>query len=302
MASNINSGIINDFTIRPKNLAQYTAFRGVVDYTQIGQFNPYETGYSFLKVISMPKYIEQLAKLDSGVQTMVNAVKHTLEYEFKGLSGLPDISSDTATISDGVNEMQMVNKVTMDTSIQVTSTFYEKSGSLLTKFSEYYLTGIKDRMSQAKTYHGLIKNGYMNPGWENEVFTFMYFVTDNSYLRLERAVLLTNAQLTKADISMYDSTKGDIGVHETSYEFNCFPVMGYEVDAAANTLLHDITGVNVSATDTVGNVSYSVDSSVTDPAALDSNDYLYGVLNPNDTTGSSINTLVTAANTAKGSV
>ena len=302
MASNINTGIINDFTIRPKNLAQYTAFRGVVDYTQIGQFNPYETGYSFLKVISMPKYIEQLAKLDSGVQTMVNAVKHTLEYEFKGLSGLPDISSDTATISDGVNEMQMVNKVTMDTSIQVTSTFYEKSGSLLTKFSEYYLTGIKDRMSQAKTYHGLIKNGYMNPGWENEVFTFMYFVTDNSYLRLERAVLLTNAQLTKADISMYDSTKGDIGVHETSYEFNCFPVMGYEVDAAANTLLHDITGVNVSATDTVGNVSYSVDSSVTDPAALDSNDYLYGVLNPNDTTGSSINTLVTAANTAKGSV
>lgn len=302
MASNINSGIINDFTIRPKNLAQYTAFRGVVDYTQIGQFNPYETGYSFLKVISMPKYIEQLAKLDSGVQTMVNAVKHTLEYEFKGLSGLPDISSDTATISDGVNEMQMVNKVTMDTSIQVTSTFYEKSGSLLTKFSEYYLTGIKDRMSQAKTYHGLIKNGYMNPGWENEVFTFMYFVTDNSYLRLERAVLLTNAQLTKADISMYDSTKGDIGVHETSYEFNCFPVMGYEVDAAANTLLHDITGVNVSATDTAGNVSYSVDSSVTDPAALDSNDYLYGVLNPNDTTGSSINTLVTAANTAKGSV
>lgn len=301
MASTINNGIINDFTIRPRNLAQYTAFRGVVDYTQIGQFNPYETGYSFFSVVKMPPYIQQLARLDTGVQYMMNAVQHTLEYEFKGLTGLPDITADTATISDGVNEQNMINKVTMDTSIQVTSTFYEKSGSLLTKFAEYYLTGIKDRMSEAKTYHGLIKNGYMNPGWENEVFTLMYFVTDNTMLRLERAVLLANAQLTKADTSMYDSTKGDIGLHETSYEFNCFPIMGYEVDAAAKTLLEDITGVSVKATDTVGNVNYSVDSAVTDPAALDSNDYLYGILNDKDTTGSKIDTLVSAAATAKNS-
>ena len=298
-STGVNTGIINDFTIKPKNLAQYTAFRGVVDFTQLGQFNPYETGYSFLSVIQMPLYIQYLAKLDTSVQYMMNAVQHTLEYEFKGLSGLPDITADTTTITDGVNELNMINKVTMDTSIQVSSTFYEKSGSVLTKFAEYYLTGLKDKNSEAKTYHGLIKNGYMTPGWENEVFTLMYFVTDSTMMRLEKAYLLANAQLTKADTSMYDSQKGDIGTHEVTYEFNCFPITGYEVDAAAKTLLEDITGVNVEATDTVGNVSYSVDSSVTDPAALDSNDYTYGILNPDDTTGTVISTLSDAATKAK---
>ena len=275
--ANVNSGLINPYSIKPKNLTQYTALRGVVDFSQIGQFDQFETGYSFLSVLKMPKFLEILAEQDTGVAQMVNSFKHMLQYEFRGLSGLPDIQADTFEITDGSNTQILINNVTRDTSVTLSSPYFERSGSLITKFAEYYLTGIKDPMSKAKTYHGLIKNNLLEPSLENEVFTFMYYVTDNTMLRLEKAYLLANVQLTKAETSMYDTTKGDIANKELSLEWNCFPITGYEVDKAAKVLLQDINGVSVTVNDSAGNVTYKVET--TDGvAALDSNDYKYGIL------------------------
>lgn len=275
--ANVNSGLINPYSIKPKNLTQYTALRGVVDFSQIGQFDQFETGYSFLSVLKMPKFLEILAEQDTGVAQMVNSFKHMLQYEFRGLSGLPDIQGDTFEITDGSNTQRMINNVTRETSVTLSSPYFERSGSLITKFAEYYLTGIKDPMSKAKTYHGLIKNNLLEPSLENEVFTFMYYVTDNTMLRLEKAYLLANVQLTKAETSMYDTTKGDIANKELSLEWNCFPITGYEVDKAAKVLLQDINGVSVTVNDSAGNVTYKVET--TDGvAALDSNDYKYGIL------------------------
>lgn len=288
----INPGIINNYTVKPKNLTQYTAYRGVTDFTQIGQFNQYETGYSFLSVLGMPAFIDELAAQDDTVKLMRNSFKHMLEYEFRGLTGLPDIQSQTGEITDGINSLNYINRVNMDTSIQVSSEYFEKSGSLITKFTEYYLTGIKDRQTQAKTYHGLIKNNLMDPGLENEVFTLLYYVTDNTYLRLERAVLLANCQLTEARTSMYDTSRGDISNVPTTITFSAFPIMGVEVDKAAKTLLEEITGttVNYSSNDVYDPVykdrtgdpllgrqdAFGYPGSKT--ASLDSNDYLYGIM------------------------
>ena len=112
-----------------------------------------------------------------------------LEYEFRGLDGLPDIQGETFEITDGINTQNIINKVTSETAITVSSNsyphtgkqfhsivtsllpisplvveyievsafvnwqlhnrYFEKSGSLIAKFNEYYLTGIKDRQSQA---------------------------------------------------------------------------------------------------------------------------------------------------------
>ena len=299
----INPGIVNEYSVKPRNLTQYTAFRGVTDFTQIGQFNQFETGYSFLSVIKMPEFIDKLAANNDDILDLRNSFKHMLEYEFRGLSGLPDISGQTGTITDGVNEMQYINRVTMDTSITVSIPYFEKSGSLITRFTEYYLTGIKDRMSQAKTYHGLIANNILHPGLENEVFTLMYYVTDNTFLRLERAVLLCNAQLVSAETSMYDSSRDNINNHETTIQFNCFPIMGRQVDKAANALLQDITGVRVTDKDKVVKYEKLNDNAAllvpdlndgNGRAALDSNDYLYGIMD--DASADNINTLVTAVN------
>lgn len=290
MADFVNSSVLNNYTKRPRNLTQYTALRGVVDFSQIGQFDQFETGYSFLSVIKMPKFLEKLAEQDAGVQSMVGSFKHMLEYEFRGLSGLPNITTNTFTITDGSNEVAMTNDVVMDTSVEVSMNYFERSGSLITKFVEYYLTGIKDPKSKAKTYHGLIKNGLLEPGLENEVFTLMYYVTDNTYLRLEKAYLLANAQITQAETSMYDSEKGQIQNKEISLSFRCFPITGVEVDKAAKALLEDITGVNVSTSDTVGNVNYSVVNeegaelgqdtygSKNYVATLESANYKYGIM------------------------
>ena len=115
------NGIMNNFVKKPRNLTEYTAYRGVTDWTQIGQFDQFETGYSFLSVIKMPRFIEVLAQYDDGVAQMANSFQHMLEYEFRGMTGLPNITSNTFTITDGSNEQQMINDVVMETSVELTS-------------------------------------------------------------------------------------------------------------------------------------------------------------------------------------
>lgn len=286
----VNNGILNNYSLKPRNITQYTAFRGVTDFTQIGQFAQFETGYSFLSVLQMPEFMVKLGEQNADIKSLVNSFKHMLEYEFRGLDGLPDIQGDTYEITDGINTQRLINKVTFDTAATVSSSYFEKTGGLITKFTELYLTGIKDKMSQAKSYHGLIKNNILAPGPENEVFTMLYYVTDNTMLNLERAVLLANCQFTTSRLSdILNSTKGDINNKEISLEWNCFPIMGYEVDKAANKLLQDITGVATSTVD--GTRTYRV---VTEDnvAALDSADYKYGILDANSP--SKIDSLVNA--------
>ena len=291
----VNNGILNNFTIKPRNLTQYTAYRGVTDFTQIGQFAQYEKGYSFLSVLQMPKFMTMLANKDDNIKDLVVSFQHMLEFEFRGLDGLPDLSAETFQITDGINEVQLINKVTEDTSATVSMSYFEKTGSLITKFSDLYLTGIKDPKSQAKTYHGLIKNGLLAPGPENEVFTMLYYVTDSTMLRLEKAYLLCNCQLTKAERSMYNGTRSDIGSNvEISIDFNCYPISGYEVDKAAKKLLEEINGVKWDgsmgpmadgAFQLAGNDKYEYDYSglVSGSKAisqLDSADYKYAILKP----------------------
>lgn len=288
--SNVNNGIINNYSIKPRNLTQYTAFRGVTDFTQIGQFAQFESGYSFLSVIQMPEFMVKLGEQNSDIKSLVDSFKHMLEYEFRGLEGLPDLQGDTYEITDGINTQRLINKVTFDTAATVSSNYFEKSGQLINKFVELYLTGIKDKMSQAKTYHGLIKNNILEPGPENEVMTMLYYVTDNTMLRLERAVLLCNCQFTTARLSdILNSTKGDISNKEVSLEWNCFPIMGYEVDKAASKLLQDITGVQVTTNNATTNYKVISEENV---AALDSADYKYGIMDGNS--ASRIDSLVEA--------
>ena len=240
------NNLFNNYTVSPKNLTQYTAYRGVTDFSNVGQFNQYETGYQFLSVIQMPKFMTALEQLDPDMIAINASFKHMLEYEFRGLEGLPDIS------------------------VTVSAQYFEKAGQLITKYSEYYLTGIKDPKTQAKTYHGAIRNNLIAPGLENEVFTLLYYVTDNTMLRLERAVLLANAQLNKAETSIYNGSRDNISNHETSIEFNCFPIVGTMVDKAANALLADITGYMYNKK----NAAFSG----SEKTKLDSMNYKYGIM------------------------
>ena len=278
----LNEGILNNYVKKPQSLTEYTLYRGVTDFTQIGQFDQFETGYSFLSVIQVPKFLEIAASMTSTstgqlVKQMITSFVHMLEYEFRGLDGLPDITADSVTITNGVQEINMINKVNEDSSVNITSAYFEKSGSLITKFCEWYLTGIKDKRSEAKTYHGLIAQGALLGNYQNEVFTLLYYVTDNTYLQLERAFLLTNVQITKAETSMYNSQRGEISNKEMTIEMNAFPITGNQVDKAAKKMLTAITGVNVTTKEN-GEVKLSVNENIQNPAVLDSSNYEYDAI------------------------
>jgi hypothetical protein len=158
-----------------------------------------------------------------------------------------------------------------------------------------YLTGIKDKNSQAKTYHGLIKKGIVqDPSPDKEIFTMLYVATDATMYRLERAVLLANCQLTKADTSMYNGNRGDIGTNdERTIEWTCYPVMNNAVDAAGRKLLETVNGVKINYTKDKndGGLIQSTQKLSTEDgniiySELDSTEYRYGVMNAYQSTKS----------------
>lgn len=230
----------------PRNVSEYTLMKGVTDFSNLKQFDVFESGYSFLTVVGVPDFMTSLASQNAAVKNLQDGFVHIMEGEFRGLSGIPDITADAGTISNGNNEMMIINNVTMDTSITVEMTFWERSGSLITNYLNYYLTGIKDPYSKAKTYHGLVGSGvYSDPGPQYEVFTFLYYVTDNTMRKVEKAYLLANAQPTMAPNSqLYNSTRGTIEFQEINVSFNCFPIIGDQINKYASMMLQNDLTVN----------------------------------------------------------
>ena len=96
----------------PRDITAYTLFRGTTDFTQLQQFDLYESGYPYLIVVSIPEFLRKMAERDTDVANLVNSYVHILEYEFRGLdSGLENITSDTQEITKGVQSMNVITKV-----------------------------------------------------------------------------------------------------------------------------------------------------------------------------------------------
>ena len=220
-----------------KDVTTYRLMRGVPDFGSLVQFNPYETGYAAFIICQMPKFIELLAKYDANYNKLVSNWAHIIEYEFKSFDGLEGLTADTIQLGDDLNNINVISKVNMQAASEFSLTYDEKSGSPLTKFAKLYLTGIKDPRTQVKTYHGLIHSNRMEPGFENEVFTFLFITTDNTMREVENAVLLLGCQLNSADLDMYNYTKGDIGKREVTVKFSGYPVQSDYIDKAAKAMM-----------------------------------------------------------------
>ena len=224
----------------PRNLTEFSLMKGITDYSNLKQFDVFEGGYSFLTVVGVPSFMDTLANKFTEVRNLQDGFVHIIEGEFRGLSGIPDLTADAGTITNGVNELQVINNVNMDTSIQVDMSFWERSGGLITNYLNYYLTGIKDPYSKAKTYHGLVGTTISDPGPMYEVFTFLYYVTDNTMRNIEKAYLLANAQPTMApNGTLYNTQRGQMDFQEISLTFNCFPIIGDKVNKYAAMMLHN---------------------------------------------------------------
>ena len=223
---------------KPKNLTKYTLSRGITDFGNAAQWDLYEGGYSFLMVVSIAHFLEVLGDQDKeNVQPLLDNYVHVIEHEFKGLSGIENITAEQMDVTDGITTLQLINKVTQQSQTTLSMQYTEKSGGLLTKVHELYLKGVKDPKSQVKSYHGLIQKGLIQGGFENEVFSFMYFVTDNTATQIERAFLALCAQPTTAQFDIYNTEKGDYSNKQISVDYSAFLIEGNAITKKAKETL-----------------------------------------------------------------
>ena len=227
----------------PRDITAYTLFRGTTDFTQLQQFDLYESGYPYLIVVSIPEFLRKMAEQDADVAKLVNSYTHILEYEFRGLeSGLENITSDTQEISNGIQSMNVITKVNAPSASTFSMRYYEKSGSIMTKMHQLYLRSVKDPGTGFKTYNGLIGTGSnqiqpQDAGFHKECFSFLYMHTDNTGMLLEQAAYLVGCMPTTAEMNIYNGTKGDINFQEISAEFTGFAITGSNINARAKKIL-----------------------------------------------------------------
>lgn len=226
-----------DYTKKPASTAQYMMMRGVTDFTNAEQLNMFEKGHGMIIVIDRPKFIEKIAEYDKDVKNLLDSFCNILEYEFKGLDGIDDINAEDMVYTDGISELATIGKVTEQSNSDITMRFIEKSGTTITKFVKYYLAGVRDSRTQTKHYHGLIAEGKMALGFENEVFNLLYLVTDASGLGLEAAYLLANAWPNSAKTSNFNIEKGNIEIAEIDVTFKCFVMQNEEINKRAVKML-----------------------------------------------------------------
>ncbi len=241
-----------DYLKQPRDLTQYTLMRGTTDWTQLEQFNLYEKGFPFLVVVGIPEFLRTAAQSDTKMANLIKNYIHILEYEFRGMSGLADLTANTSSITNGFNDFNVITRTQEQGSETFTFNYTEKSGSTLSKVQEFYLRGVRDPNSGFKHYNGQIgisgrtseKTYAYNPsvdgsiGFEKETFSFLYMHTDNTGLMLERAVFLVGAQPTNAPFStLYNADKGSVEFAEIGVEFMAYPIYGTEVDKRAQAIL-----------------------------------------------------------------
>nr|DAV45439.1 MAG TPA: hypothetical protein [Caudoviricetes sp.] len=235
------AGAVNfifDGTKEIRDLTQYALFRGVTDWANLHQFNQFESGYGMIIVLTIPNFLKALAAKNDKYQKLIDTYVHVLEYEFRGLDGIDNMTSDTAELTNGVKSINVINKVNSQSGSTFTMRYFEKSGSIMTKVHELFLRGVKDPTTQVKHYHGLIEDGTIKePGFDQEVFSFLYIVTDNTLMNVEKAFYIVAAQPTNADLNIYNIERGDIGFKELSVEFSGFPITNTIINQKAQSLL-----------------------------------------------------------------
>lgn len=252
MAIDSNSATMFDSLKKPLDMTdstKYKLMRGVADFTHLSQWNMYETGYSFLKVVKLPEVLDKLGDTYKDTYGVLrDNYKKILEFEYRQFNGLPNIESETFDITNNISTLSLIGKTTMDSNITFSMPYYERSGTPLTRFTELWLRCIKDPKTTFKHYFGMIENGqFADPGFEHETATFLVGFTDNTGLKLERSCLISGVQPTSAPLSeVFEYTKGTIENKELSLEFRGFLTTGRAIDAIAKRVLDDLNDKNSS--------------------------------------------------------
>ena len=226
-----------------RDVTKYTLFRGTTDWTQLQQFDMYESGYPYLIMVSVPRFLQEMADRDTEVKTLLDSYKHIIEYEFLGFdSGIQNIEVETQEITNNIQTANVITKVNAPSATSFSMRYKEKAGAPIEKLHEMYLRCISDPGTTFKTYNGLIgfEDGQIDPrdaGFHKECFSFLYMHTDNTGLLLERAIYWVCCQPTSAPLEIFNGTRGEVQFQELTVEFNGIPLLGDKINAQAKKIL-----------------------------------------------------------------
>ena len=224
------------------DFTSYSLGRGVMDVTQLKQFNMYEKGYPFLIVLKIPKMFEKMGDMSTDYENLYKNFVHVLEYDFRSLDGINNMSADTSEITNGNTKLDIITKVNWEAASKFTMKYQERKGSLFARTLELYLRGIKDPMTQIKRWNGAVDMNMntatgTDAGYENEVFEFLYFVTDNTARFIEKAFLLAACQFTEVQLDQYNQEKGQIEWQDVNLSFNGYALTNDLVTQKAQEFL-----------------------------------------------------------------
>ena len=265
MATTTAENEINIFssTMTPREVTSFTLMRGVTDFSNLQQYDLFETGYSFLVCLQIPKFLEEAKKLCTPYANLIDSYKHIIEYDFTGAQGIEAMTTETGALTNNIDTLNIITRVTEQGGTNFSMNYFERSGAIITKTHELFLRGIKDPRTQLKRYLGIINgprtsstekstkstitvNGKqvsispMEASYHNEVFHYLLIVTDNTGYNVEKSFILASAQPSQANTDIYNVTKGEIGFSQFAVQMNAFPITGRLVNQKASKLLEYI--------------------------------------------------------------
>ena len=238
-------------TMAPREVTSFTLMRGVTDFSNLQQYDLFETGYSFLVCLQIPKFLHNAKSLNKQYEVLIDSYCHIIEYDFTGAQGIEAMSTETGALTNNIDTLNIITRVTEQSGTNFSMNYFERSGAIITKTHELFLRGIKDPRTQLKRYLGLIAGPRsdtetniagtnikaMEAAYQNEVFHYLLIVTDNTGYNVEKSYILASAQPSQANTEIYNVTKGEIGFSQFAVQMNAFPITGRLVNKKASDLL-----------------------------------------------------------------
>lgn len=216
-----------NMTDQTVNSSITTFFNGHVAHGS-DSYDPYVSGYAFLKWITLPQWID-------------NKFAQLTERNFKGLSGLNDMQMDTGTITAGFTKNELAHaQGTVQKAEGFTLKYQNQSGAPIDRMYNHWVSGIRDPKTGIATYPKLSGLPYHS---RNHTATLLYVVTrpdaDNfgagsgEKSNIEFAALWTNVMPTKIILNPYNFEQGDHSFNDNEQEFKGYLNIGQAVEEFA---------------------------------------------------------------------
>jgi hypothetical protein len=225
--STIQSGIkhhTND------DLTKYALFMGGLNVTHdvLVNYDPLKTGYGRLFMIRKPVF------LDNTIPSKLKKFKHILEYGNTSVTGINDVTVNTAQIQGGYTGKSFeIPTFAQDDTNAFTVNCYEFSGSPIREVIHTWVNGMSDLLTGLTHYNG----DNIAKLQSNQTAEFIYVATDNTGEGVEYACLFANCFPKNIKNDHFNYTSGEHNFVEYNIEFSCTKYESIQINKVAKSLL-----------------------------------------------------------------